>query len=161
MYVPYDQLPATTRTWIYQAGRPLADYERKAILVSAESFVNNWSSHGQSLRGSVAMLADRFLIIGVDESYKAVSGCAYDTSLKFVETLEQSIEIPLLDRSQIAFRNKQAKIYTVPLSEIQENMANSRIAAEDDIFDTSLTTKKEIENKFPMPIMNSWASRYL
>ncbi|RYF58255.1 MAG: hypothetical protein EOO39_34485, partial [Cytophagaceae bacterium] len=84
MYVDFDKLPDTARVWVYQADRPLSDGEVNTISESLQQALNQWAAHGQPLLASAQVIENRFVVIGVDESYTLPSGCSIDASVRTV-----------------------------------------------------------------------------
>ena len=52
MFTPYQNLPPNSRVWIYQSDRAFTEKEMELIALKAEGFINQWTRHGDDLKGS-------------------------------------------------------------------------------------------------------------
>ena len=52
MFTEYKNLPQNSRVWIYQSDRKFTAKEIEFISVRAEDFINQWTRHGDDLKGS-------------------------------------------------------------------------------------------------------------
>ena len=159
MYIPFEQLSAEARIWVYQASRPLEVGESEKILEETRAFLAPWASHGNPLQGSATILYNQFLVLAVEESFKGATGCAVDASVQFIRVLEQTFQIDLLDRTRIAFRQNGEQVL-VPLSELKENIQQGSISADMLTFDNTVTKKADLEDKWLVLAKDSWLSSY-
>jgi len=159
MYTPFDQLSDEARIWIYQASRPFAHEEKKAILQAAQEFLEQWVSHGLPLQCSAEILYDQFLILAVEESFQSVTGCAVDASVRFIRELEQAFQADLLNKTHISFRRKGAN-FLVPLGQIKEKIQQGTIPEDLLTFDNTITKKAELASKWLVRAGSSWLGKY-
>ena len=81
MFTAYKNLPNNSRVWIYQSDREFNNKEVELIKEESEDFINQWTRHGDDLKGSFTIKYNHFLVLAVDESYNNISGCSIDLSL--------------------------------------------------------------------------------
>ena len=112
-------MPSDARLWVYQNDRVLSDDEVKEIKNLGEQFVSQWAAHGASLNASFDVLYNLFVVIAVDEKQAAASGCSIDSATRFVKELEQKMNLNLLDRMQVAYRQEN-KIAVCKLSDFEK-----------------------------------------
>ena len=55
MYIPYNELPNSARVWVYQADRTFTQEEIEVISARALLFIDQWTRHGEDLKGSFAI----------------------------------------------------------------------------------------------------------
>jgi len=96
-------LPDTSRVWIYLSNRVFTDNEVAQINEKIAAFTQGWASHGQDLAAAGAVVQNRFVILGVDQSRGGASGCSIDSSVHFVKQLEADYGVDLFDRMLFAF----------------------------------------------------------
>ena len=101
MYIPFDNLPEDSKIWIYQSNRKFSDEEFKEIETDLKSFLENWSSHGTSLASSYQLKYNRFIILAVNQEVQAATGCSIDSSVAFIQGLEQKYNVDLLDKMNL------------------------------------------------------------
>ncbi len=159
MYIPFDQLPAQARLWIYQANRPLTAAEQDEIKPMLERFATDWSSHGKGLEASAELLHNRFLVLANNESATSASGCSIDKSVNFVRELEQRFGVSFFDRTRLAFL-KEGEVQLVGMSELKNKVAAGEIDGNSLYFDTLVNNYGELQAQWPKPARASWLSRY-
>jgi len=159
MYIPFEQLSDEARIWVYQASRPLVQQECEQVLQEAQNFLAQWASHGNPLQCSATILHNQFLILAVEESFQGATGCAVDASVQFIRSLEQALQLSLLDRTQIAFRRGQENV-VVPLAQLKEKIQQEVIMPGMLIFDNTVTKKADLEAKWLVRAEDAWLGRY-
>ena len=159
MYVPFNQLPASARLWIYQANRPLTEAELAAVQPALQQFVDEWTSHGRVLQASAAVMHQQFLVIGLDEAVADASGCSIDASVRFVRSLEEQLGISLLEKSQLAFII-DGKVQLLDRRELRAAVAEGRLLPDTLYFDNTIARHEQLQTAWPTPAAGSWLSRY-
>jgi hypothetical protein len=145
----------TSRVWVYQANRRLADEQVQQIQAEADRFAALWTAHNQQLNAKAEIRYNRFIILIVDESQAGASGCSIDKSVHFIHHLEQKYQINLLDRFNIAYKSG-ADVLSAPRKEF-ESLLTSRALDEDSIvFNNLVQNLGELETKWEVPFKQSW-----
>lgn len=159
MLVSFNKLASDSKIWIYQSSKKLSQEEQIFIIKHTESFLVEWTAHGQSLQAAMQILYDQFLVIGVNEAVNEASGCSIDKSVNHVRELEQSLNINLLDRSKIAIQ-KNNQVELIDFSEINRLVADGTISSETKIFNNAIVSKGELESSWLKPAADSWIKRH-
>ncbi len=160
MFVEYERLPVNSRVWVYQSERTFTEEEIDFISESAEAFIEQWTRHGDDLKGSFTIKYDQFLVIAVDESFADVSGCSIDASVRFVQALEQKLRVDLMDKMNISFKDRDT-INIVKMAAFKEYAKANKITPETIVFNNMVATKEELETKWEVPASQSWHQRFL
>lgn len=159
MYVPFDQLPASARIWIYQANRPFTAAELESLQPALRRFADEWTSHGRTLAASVAVLHQQFLVVGLDEAVADASGCSIDASVRFVQSIEQHVGVQLLEKSKLAFL-LDGTVTLLDRTALKGAVAAGQLAAETPYFDATVAQKGQLTTAFPGPAGQTWLARY-
>lgn len=160
MFVEYERLPINSRVWIYQSERTFTQEEIGFISESAEAFIEQWTRHGDDLKGSFTIKYDQFLVIAVDEGFANVSGCSIDASVRFVQALEEKLNVDLMDKMNISFKDHD-NINMVKMSTFKEYAKANKITGETIVFNNMVATKEDLETKWEVPANESWHRRFL
>ena len=75
---PLASLPGESRVWCFGASERPADETLEELRATMEEFLESWTAHRANLRAGFDWLHDRFLVVAVDESDVAASGCSID-----------------------------------------------------------------------------------
>ena len=81
MWVPFEQLPASARLWIFSSPVPL---DTDLLLPPLQEFIRSWTAHQQDLRASASLSEGYFMLLAVDEAQTSASGCSIDKATHFV-----------------------------------------------------------------------------
>ncbi len=160
MYVPFNQLPNTSRVWIYMSNTPLSDLEEKNIQDKLQSFCEKWTQHKNDLKTSFLIKYKHFIVIAVDESYQAISGCGINKSIKLIQKIEQELSIELMNRLLTGFIDDDT-VKIVPLSTFKEYIKSKKITKNTVVFNNLAATKLAFEKEWEVSINNSWHARFL
>ncbi|TGD78037.1 hypothetical protein [Hymenobacter wooponensis] len=159
MYVPFNQLPASARLWIYQANRPLTEAELAAVQPILQQFAEEWTSHGRSLQASAEIFHQQFLVIGLDEAIADASGCSIDASVRFVRAIEEQLGVSLLEKSQLAFL-LNGQVQLLDRRELRAAVAEGRLLPDTLYFDNTIGRHEQLQTAWLTPAATSWLSRY-
>jgi len=160
MFTEYKKLPQNSRVWVYQSDREFTQEEIEFISAKALLFIDNWTRHGDDLRGSFTIKYNQFLILGVDENFNNVSGCSIDASVRFIQELEKELELDLMDKMNVSFKDGD-NINIVKLPEFQDFAKEQKVTAETVVFNNMVNTKEDFEKKWEVPANESWHARFL
>jgi hypothetical protein len=160
MFTEYKNLPNNSRVWIYQADREFTDTEIDFIASKAEDFINQWTRHGDDLKGSFTFKYNQFLVLAVDESFNNVSGCSIDSSVRFVQALEKELNLDLMNKMNITFKDND-RINLVKLSDFQRFAKEQKVTSDTIVFNNMVNTKEAFENNWEIPVKESWHKRFL
>ena len=160
MFTHYKNLPDNSRVWIYQADREFSDREMDFIASKAEDFINQWTRHGDDLKGSFTFKYNQFLVLAVDESFNNVSGCSIDSSVRFVQALEKEFQLDLMNKMNITFKDNDT-INLAKLPDFQKFVKEQIVTAETIVFNNMVNTKEDFENNWEVPVSKSWHKRFL
>lgn len=159
MLIPFEELDKNSKIWIYQSDRKLTEEEESFVQKNTESFLVEWTAHGNSLQAGMQLLYGQFLIIGVNEGVNEASGCSIDKSVQYITELGNALNIDLLQRSKVAVKN-QAQIQLIDFSEIKSAVASGIISRETEVFNNAIVSKQDLESNWLLPAANSWIKRY-
>ncbi|WP_341221815.1 ABC transporter ATPase [Polaribacter atrinae] len=160
MFTEYKNLPNNSRVWIYQADREFTENEINFISEKAEDFINQWTRHGDDLKGSFTIKYNQFLVLAVDESFNNVSGCSIDSSVRFIKELENELQLDLMDKMNVTFKDND-NINLVKLFDFQKFAKEQKVTAETIVFNNMVDTKEDFESNWEIPAKDSWHKRFL
>ena len=160
MLVSFDSLPETSRIWIYQANRSLTDSELDELEAELHTFIEAWTAHGQDLRAAYEIRYKRFIILALDQSHAAASGCSIDASVHFIQSLEARYGIDLLDKMNVTFRQGEYIAYK-PLTDFKKMAKDRAISAETVVFNNLVTNIREYQDHWEVSAKESWHGRFL
>ena len=96
----------------------------------------------------------------MDESFNYVSGCSIDSSVRFIQQLENELQLDLMDKMNITFKDGE-NINLVKLKDFQVFAKAKKINSETIVFNNMVNTKKDFEENWEVPAKQSWHNRFL
>jgi len=160
MLVDFNTLPQTARIWIYQANRSFSEMELEEIANEMNSFVKDWTAHGSDLRSGYEIRYKRFIVLGLDQSQTAASGCSIDASVHFIQHLEKKYNVELLDKMNVSYKQGEYIAYK-PLSDFKKMARQKAVSKNTVVFNNLVNNKQEYEEHWEVPAGESWHARFM
>src|SRR5690606_14393096 len=159
MYVPFENLPEESRIWIYQSNRKFSDEEFAEIEKDLQIFIENWAAHGTSLEASFQLKYNRFIILAVNQETQAATGCSIDSSVAFIQSLEQKYSVDLLDKMNVTFKLGEHVAHK-PLIEFKKMAKDKAVTGNTIVFNNLVNNIAEYNESWEVPASDSWHSRF-
>lgn len=160
MFVPFENLPETSRVWIYQSNRSFTDSEVEEIKARLQNFIEQWTAHGADLQASYELRYKRFIIIGLDQQMNAASGCSIDASVQFIQELEKDYNVDLLDRMNVSYKQGDFIAYKT-LTDFRKMAKDKAVSPKTIVFNNLVNNKAEYLEDWEVPASESWHKRFL
>jgi hypothetical protein len=160
MYTEYDLMPPTSRVWVYQSDSRLSDEEVFQLNAQIRSFCEKWEAHKQPVRAFGVILHNHILVLMADNDFHEVSGCSIDSSVAFVKAAGASVGVDFFNRMNVAvYLDDQWQV--VPLATFKALLTDGSITPAHRVFNHLIGTKAELEQRFSVPVSESWLAKYL
>lgn len=150
----FENMSKSSRLWIYQSDKELSSEQEMQICAEMDSFVNTWQAHRQQLLAAYELVHGYFLMFAVDEAQAAASGCSIDSSVHFIQKMEDKLGVSFLNRNLLAYRHGE-EIAVLTRLEFRQAVENSAITGETPVFNNLIQTVAELEH-WEVPMKNSW-----
>ena len=160
MLAKFNELPETSRVWIYQANRSFNEEEILAIDERLRVFITQWTAHGAGLLASFEIKYKRFIVIALNQDLNAASGCSIDASVHFIQQLEQDYGVDLLDKMNVSFKQGDYVVYK-PLLEFKKMVKDRAVSKETIVFNNLVTNIEEYKQFWEVPAKDSWHARFM
>lgn len=149
------------RLWIFQSNRFLNNEEKQNISDIISKFLASWAAHGADLKSELRIIEDKFIVIMVDEDQTRATGCSLDKLNQCMREIDHIYHLELLNRLWVSFEDTNGNINTIPISSFKEKIKSEEITPNTYVYNLSVNTPKEFEEKFKQPLKNSWAKIYM
>jgi hypothetical protein len=159
MFTPFENLPEESKIWIYQSNRKFSDDEMVEIETDLKVFIENWSAHGTGLEASYLLKYNRFIILSVNQEVQQATGCSIDSSVAFIQSLEQKYQVDLLDKMNVTFKNGE-HIAHKSLIDFKRMAKEKAVTANTIVFNNLVNTIEEFNENWEVSAGESWHSRF-
>lgn len=162
MVADYMTFSPLSRTWVFQAEKELTNEEIARGKQLIQEFIGNWTSHRVDLPAFGDILHRRFLVFIADDQRVAVGGCSQDSLIRFVQLLGTEWNNPLLERTQVAYRQTpDSSISILPLDKLKDAYREGRIQDDTLMYDNLVNTLEKFEKAWLKPLKDSWHKRFV
>jgi hypothetical protein len=148
----------SSRVWMYQSSRIFSIGEALEIEEMLTDFVEEWRTHGAVVKGYANMFFGQFIVIMADETQAGVSGCSTDSSVRVIKKIEETFNVNMFDRQNLAFLMKD-KVQMLPMSQLKYAVQNNFINGDTIYFNNLVLTKEELLDNWMIPVKNSWLAK--
>lgn len=154
MLTDFNNLPDSSRIWVYAAEKALTQSQQDYILSYVSEHLKGWNAHKVDLTAGVTILENHFIVVALDENINAASGCSIDTLQQTIQALEKELSISLMNRLNV-FCKIANKIQCVPSFKL-----GSIATANTLFYDLTILTKSDL-NTYLKPISKGWCAHLL
>ncbi len=157
--IPFDELPADARVWVFPASRPLTDEERRRVLAETDAFIDQWTAHGVPLSAARDVRHGQFVFVGVNERAAGASGCSVDALVRRMGQLQSALGVELTDNAPVLFREGD-RIERVPRERFAELAASGKVGPDTVVFDNTVQKVGDIrEGRWEVRAADAWHAR--
>lgn len=147
-----------SRVWVYQSNRTFTLNDAFQVEDMLKTFVSNWNSHGQPVKGYANLFFGQFVVLIADETAHGVSGCSTDSSVRVVKDIENMFHVNLFDRLLLAFLIKE-RVQIVPMAQLPYALENGFIDSSSLYFNNTVQTLQQLRENWLIPLKASWLAR--
>jgi hypothetical protein len=157
--VDINQLPDTSRLFVYNTSRRLTVEERDALRAGLDAFLDQWAAHGSPLTVGAELPHDHFVVIAVDDSRVGPSGCSIDASYQFLKSFTAQTGIEILDAPDVCYRDGD-DIRCVTRAAFKALADAGSVDAATTVFNNTVSTLAEYRaGRWEVPARDSWHAR--
>lgn len=160
MLADFNDLPETSRVWVYQANRSFSEEEFTELRSLLDEFITQWTAHGSQLKAGYDLPYNRFIVIALDQSQASASGCSIDASVRFIQSLEEKFKVELLDKMNVSYKQGEFVAYK-PLQDFRKMAKEKAVSGNTIVFNNLVTNKHEYLHHWEVPASESWHKRFM
>jgi len=150
-----NNLPDSSRVWIYQSSRKFSVTEALAIEQKIKQFLAGWNAHKVEVAGDGKLLSNYFIVLMADENRVGVSGCSIDSSVHFIKSLGVEHKTNFFDRWNLAYI-KNGEVVPCHREDFEKMLDRGEITDDTIVFNNLLQTKADFNTKWQVPYRESW-----
>lgn len=142
--------------WLFGAQRTLNDAEVLSIQGQMVDFVSGWQAHGKGLTADFCLLHRCILIVAVDESKEAPSGCSIDKVFHLLQSQKEKFDLDFFQRTLVWAMHK-GELCIFNKQEIQAGLDSGEMNGEMKVFNMLSDSLMELTSGAMMlPLIESW-----
>jgi len=159
MHVPFEQLSIHSKVWIYASQTPFTNEQMSMISSELKLFTDAWQAHGAELKASYEIKYNHFIVIGVDETHHAPSGCSIDKSVQVIKSIESQLKVDLMNRL-VVYVLADDLVKTFSSNTLSKAIQDGLLNIDSQVFDNTITLFEKYQNEWLKPAQETWLQRY-
>ena len=160
MLVDFNELSDTSRIWLYQSDQQFTEAQEPQLRKDLATFLTSWTAHGATLNAGFEIKYNRFIVIGLDQTEAAASGCSIDSQVRFIIALQEDLGVDLLDKMNVTYYQND-RIHYKTLLEFKKMIKDGAVGKNTIVFNNLVATVGEYKTNWEIPAIDSWHSRFL
>ena len=153
-------LPDQSRVWIYQSDKAFTDDQVSQLEKDLSTFLTSWTAHGAALQAGFEVKYKRFIVIALDQSQESASGCSIDSQVRFIQSLQEELDVDLLDKMNVTYYQND-RIHFKTLIDFKKMVKDGAVGKNTIVFNNLVTNLEEYNHHWEVPASESWHSRFL
>lgn len=153
-------LPDTSRIWLFAADRVLSESESEALQQELQLFVAEWQAHGADLTAGFELRYGTCLVIAVDESQAAPTGCSIDKAFRLLQRFGAQYGLDFFNRL-LLHRPLCTSSVIKTVSQAQQALDEKDWAASTLVWNAQLQSLGQYRSSAFLPLNQSWAAARL
>lgn len=149
------------RLWVHVTDRPLAPDEQTMLKQAVRRFIDDWSTHGRTVRGAIEVRDRRFLLLAATVEDGTISGCGIDASAHALEDIAQRIGFGWMPALHVVYRDDDGTVQSCSRPAFRSEVETGSVTAATPVFDPSVTQVGALreDGAFERPAGTSWHRR--
>ena len=157
----FPNISLSARLFVYTSNDFLSSTQAVEFQNYLQDFIDDWKAHGAMLNASFKLIANRVLIIVVDEKAQTATGCSIDSLNRHL----QSSGIDWFARNWVLHNSTSPSLEgswsVCDLHEFHEKCRNGAISKEEYIINTTVLTIEEMRENLVQKVFESWHNQML
>ena len=150
------QMADDARLYAFAASRELVAAEVATLSAEVAMFIRGWQSHREKVTAAHEIREGRFLLIGIDETQTALSGCSIDGLVRNIRGLESRLGVTFVGGDAVYYRDAGAVLRTTR-SGFRELARAGKIGPETSVFDLTIVRIGDFrDGRLEVPLRESW-----
>ena len=157
----FPNISLSARLFVYTSNNFLTPTQLEDFSISLQAFLESWKAHGAMLDAAFNLIANRVLLIVVDEKAQIATGCSIDSLNRHL----QSSGIDWFSRNWVLHTSSTPTLNgswdVSDLIDFHEKCRNGTISLDEYIINTNVLTVPEMREKLVQKVSESWHNQML
>lgn len=149
-------LHGSSRLFVYTSTAELSKDYAADFSLRLDHFIPTWEAHGVKLNASYVLIANRMLIIAVDERSQTATGCSIDK----LTHLLKSESVDWFDRMHIHYK-ENGTWQTLHMMDLASKVKSGEISEDIEILNSTVLTLQDLDENLVQTLKKSWLNNLL
>ena len=157
----FPNISLSARLFIYTSDKTLNPSESSEFSGNLQMFINEWMAHGTMLDASFMLIANRVLLIVVDEKGQTASGCSIDSLNRYL----QSSAYDWFGRNWVLHNSITSSLdcdwEVSDLGDFHHKCRSGQISSDEFVLNTTVLTIEDLRKNLVQRVSESWHQKIL
>lgn len=157
----FPNIALSARLFVYTADETLSPNELSSFSNDLSNFISAWKAHGTHLNSSFMFIANRVLLIVVDEEDQTATGCSIDSLNRFLQNTKHD----WFTRNWVLHNSNSNDLNSqwmdTDLQEFHSKCKSGEISLEEYVLNTTVLTLADARQNLIQKVSESWHSQML
>jgi hypothetical protein len=150
-------MPDSARLFVYTSNVELSESVAASFSEQLDVFMVGWRAHGSELTASFSIIANRVLLIALDEADQNATGCSIDSLNRHL----RAGQLDWFSRNWVLYRESASKHLdcswtTISLNDFWGLCRTGKIDIDSEVINTTVLTLGEARKNLIQKISDSW-----
>ena len=146
----------SARLFFYTSNNQLSSKQASSFIIKLNSFIESWKAHGTKLDASSILIANRVLIIAVDETPQSATGCSIDSMNRYL----QNSGYDWFARTWVLYNtingSLQGSWEVMRINEFHEALKSGVLSLDTYVLNSTVLTLDEARKQLVQRVSESW-----
>ena len=152
----FNVLPGHSKVFIFQADKVLSDVDLNLISNELNVFIPGWAAHGSDLRADFKIFEKIFIVVGLDESQAAASGCSKDALTRCIKDIGSKINVDFFNRLNSVYVDTENNLKIVDMMTLKSLIQKDEVRINTKVYNNLIENKGQLDNDWLVDIKDSW-----
>ena len=152
----FPNISLSARLFVYTSNEQLSSTEASSFQTKLNSYIDSWKAHGTKLDASSMLIANRVLLIVVDEKTQTATGCSIDSMNRYLQNSDHN----WFDRTWVIFNTEEGNLdgdwQAMNMQEFHLALNNGDLAMDTYVINSTVLSLEEAREKLVQKVSESW-----
>ena len=157
----FPNISLSARLFVYTSNEQLSSTEATSFQTKLNAFIESWKAHGTKLDASSMLIANRVLLIVVDEKAQTATGCSIDSMNRYLQNSGHN----WFARTWVIFNTEEGNLdgywQMMDMQEFHSALNNGDLAMDTYVINSTVSSLEEAREKLVQKVSESWHMQML
>ena len=157
----FPNISLSARLFVYTSNEQLSSTEATSFQTKLNAFIESWKAHGTKLDASSMLIANRVLLIVVDEKTQTATGCSIDSMNRYLQNSGHD----WFARTWVLYNTTEGSLdgdwEVMDMHEFHSALKRGDIAMDAYVINSTVLSLGEAREKLVQKVSQSWHKQML
>lgn len=156
----FSNLSPQSRIWVFISNRLWTAAEAEVLNSRLSDFISGWKAHGTQLIADFQCIGNAIVVLAVDETVAAPSGCSIDKAFRLLTEFGNENGLDFFNRNIVALE-QNGKVGLLTKEEAQNQFDAGILMAGTRVYNPLVNSVEEFNGRFVTDFASHWLGKRL